>query len=65
MYAAIIRTLSGRDITAASSDQLKGEVREVRNQVARLLIILGIIFFICQESTTFTKHFKALEQARL
>ncbi len=48
MYAAIIRTLSGRGIAAASSDQRKGEVKEVRNQVARLLIVLGVVFFICQ-----------------
>ncbi len=49
MYAGIIRTLSSREI-ANSGDQRKDEVKEVRNQVARLLIVLGIVFFICQSS---------------
>ncbi len=48
MYAGIIRTLSGRDISTACGDQHMGEVKEVRNQVARLLIVSGIVFFICQ-----------------
>ncbi len=48
MYAATIRTLSGRHISTATGDQHKGEVKEVRNQVDRLLIVLGIVFFICQ-----------------
>ena len=48
MYGAIIRALSRRDATTMSEDNRKKEVTEVRNQVARLLIALGTVFFIFQ-----------------
>ncbi len=48
IYAAIIRALSRRNVTTASGDNHKTDVVEVRNQVARLLIALGVVFFICQ-----------------
>lgn len=51
MYARIIYTLSNRSGTDTSDDSLNNVViqqRHIRNQVARLLIINGIIFFCCQ-----------------
>ena len=48
MYGSIIRTLGRRNASKMSEDSRKIEVTEVRNQVARLLIALGTVFFICQ-----------------
>ncbi|XP_072018379.1 orexin receptor type 2-like [Amphiura filiformis] len=48
MYAAIIRALSNRSVVTSLGEQRKSEVTEIRNQVARLLIIFGIVFFVCQ-----------------
>ena len=50
LYFKIIVALSGRDIfqkSKPSNDTLL-EVNRVRNQVARTLVINGIVFFICQ-----------------
>ena len=53
LYFKIIITLSGRDIlqTSESTEDLSVEVTRVRNQVARTLIITGIVFFVCQISS--------------
>ncbi len=48
IYVAIIRALSRRNVTTTSGENHKTEVTEVRNQVARLLIALGVVFFVCQ-----------------
>ena len=52
LYFKIIRALrhSGRDIlqTSESTIDTLVEVTRVRNQVARTLVINGIVFFVCQ-----------------
>ena len=53
LYFKIIVTLSGRDILqiSDSSKDTVLEISRVRNQVARALVINGIIFSICQISS--------------
>lgn len=48
MYSHIIFALSSRPSTVESDDASNLHTLRVRNQVARLLIINGILFFICQ-----------------
>ncbi|XP_033628084.1 orexin receptor type 2-like [Asterias rubens] len=54
MYIQIIRTLSTRPVTTPNSSPEDGKqgmsakARVVRNQVARMLIINGSVFFFCQ-----------------
>ncbi len=48
MYGRIIYALSNRNVTDKAEDSVQAMQRQVRNQVARILIINGIIFFCCQ-----------------
>ncbi|XP_038059908.1 orexin receptor type 1-like [Patiria miniata] len=49
MYIQIIRTLGNRHITNTDEqDESVSRARLVRNQVARMLVINGTVFFICQ-----------------
>ena len=48
MYARIIHALSHRNVTNELEDSIQKMRRQVRNQVARILIINGVIFFCCQ-----------------
>ncbi len=59
MYICIIRALGQRPTMGNMSDNVANEVQRrqsqrVRNQVARLLIINGTIFFFCQSPARFT-----------
>ncbi|XP_071799985.1 thyrotropin-releasing hormone receptor-like [Asterias amurensis] len=54
MYVRIIHTLSSRSVTKANSSQsFAPQALQVRNQVARMLIINGMVFFICQATNQF------------
>ncbi|XP_072022701.1 thyrotropin-releasing hormone receptor-like [Amphiura filiformis] len=48
MYGRIIYALSHRNVTDNTEDSFQLMQRQVRNQVARILIINGIVFFCCQ-----------------
>ncbi len=48
MYARMIYALSHRDVAEKTGDSFQLKQKQVRNQVARILIINGIIFFCCQ-----------------
>ena len=50
MFARIIYSLGNRDtaVTVSGSDGAEDRMLKVRNQVARMLIINGSMFFICQ-----------------
>ncbi len=64
IYGAIIRALGKRDVTTTSGYVRQKEVTEVRNQVAKLLIALGIVFFICQTPErllAISKHLNKLD----
>ncbi|XP_022095739.1 growth hormone secretagogue receptor type 1-like [Acanthaster planci] len=49
MYVQIIRTLGKRHITETNGQEdMAHRARRVRNQVARMLVTNGTVFFICQ-----------------
>lgn len=46
MFIAIIRQLGNRDVLAASNTGADKAAQRVRNQVARMLIVNGTVFFL-------------------
>ncbi|XP_022110380.1 thyrotropin-releasing hormone receptor-like [Acanthaster planci] len=54
MYINIVKILSSRSICKADGQQrLPQQALKVRNQVAKMLIINGIVFFLCQATNQF------------
>ena len=47
-YVNIIRALNDRDIDGDTKQELSAQNKSIRNQVARMLVINGAIFFVCQ-----------------
>ncbi|XP_072021867.1 kappa-type opioid receptor-like [Amphiura filiformis] len=52
LYTLIIKALSSRAVARRPEQKLENDV--VRNQVARTLIINGVVFFLCQVPLRFT-----------
>ncbi|XP_038057797.1 thyrotropin-releasing hormone receptor-like [Patiria miniata] len=54
MYIRIVKSLSSRSVFKTEGQQrLPPQAVQVRNQVAKMLIINGIVFFLCQATNQF------------